>query len=100
MRESGCKRRSLLPQAVDERAATTDAPVRLRYTNRWDSMGELTMPNEVERAKRYRDHAEELRTMAQDWRDMGTLKLINDLARDYDKMAAELEVSLKRDEPK
>ena len=49
------------------------------------------MPERLERAKRYRHHAEELRTLAQDWRDPGTLGIVSDLARDYDRMAEELE---------
>ena len=51
------------------------------------------MPEGLERAKRYRHHAEELRAIAQDWRDADTLQKVNDLARDYDKMAADLEQS-------
>lgn len=49
------------------------------------------VPEGSERAKRYRHHAEELRTMAANWRDADTLQKLNDLARDYDQMAADLE---------
>lgn len=45
----------------------------------------------MEQAKRYRHHAEEIRTMVGDWRDAGTLRMVTDLAGDYDKMAANLE---------
>ena len=53
--------------------------------------------NRMEQVKRYRHHAEELRTMADDWRDAGTLRTVTDLASDYDKMAADLERSAKTD---
>lgn len=51
------------------------------------------MPERLERAKRYRHHAEQLRTMARDWRDATTLQKVSELARDYDRMAADLERS-------
>ena len=51
----------------------------------------------LEQAKRYRHHAEELRTMAHDWRDPDTLSKVNDLARDYDEMAEKLERSAEAD---
>ena len=41
--------------------------------------------------KRFRDHAEELRTMAQNWRDPETLQTVLELANDYDRMAETLE---------
>ena len=44
-----------------------------------------------ERAKLYRHRAEELRTVAQDWHDAGTQQKVADLARDYDRMADDLE---------
>jgi len=56
------------------------------------------MPEGLERAKRYRHHAVELRTMAKDWRDADTLQKVNELARDYDRMAADLEKSARADE--
>ena len=49
------------------------------------------MPERLERAKRYRHRAEELRAMAEDWRDPETLHQVTELALDYERMAAELE---------
>lgn len=55
------------------------------------------MPERLERAKRYRQHAAELRAMVQDWRDPATLRQIGDLARTYQRMALELERSAEAD---
>ena len=57
------------------------------------------MPEGLWRAKRYRHHAEELRTWAENWRDPHTLRQVSDLARDYEKMAEDLERDLKAERP-
>lgn len=49
------------------------------------------MDDLVKRAKLYRDRAEELRTMGDEWYSSESLGILNDLARDYEKMAEDLE---------
>jgi hypothetical protein len=48
------------------------SPDVLQLTRDWE--GVCAMPERLERARRYRHHAEELRTMAKHWRDAETLE--------------------------
>jgi hypothetical protein len=45
----------------------------------------------LEKAKQYRDRAEELRTIAQDWIDDRAQKRLLDLAHEYEQMAEQRE---------
>ena len=52
------------------------------------------MPDRKDRlvmVERLRSHAEELRAMSHDWRDPETLEMLQQLIRDYDRMADLLE---------
>jgi hypothetical protein len=57
------------------------------------------MPWGLERAKRYRLHAEKLRAMLGDLRDPDSRQQAAELASDFDRMAEELEQSAKADGP-
>ena len=49
------------------------------------------MHDTVQRAKEYRERAEELRTIAQDWMDPETQQSLLKVAIDYERMADSLE---------
>jgi hypothetical protein len=55
------------------------------------------MDERVTRARRYRYRAEEMRTMSGGWSNPETLRILNELARDYDRMAEAMEVPAERD---
>jgi hypothetical protein len=56
------------------------------------------MPETLERAKYYRDKAEELRTIAQSYINDETMMTLARIARDYETMAERLESDAKVDE--
>jgi hypothetical protein len=49
------------------------------------------MHDQVQRAKQYRQRAEELRTIAQDWIGQDTQRTLLKVAIDYERMAVSLE---------
>ncbi|HEY1614233.1 MAG TPA: hypothetical protein VGF97_11125 [Rhizomicrobium sp.] len=51
------------------------------------------MQEAAERAQRYRRRADELRTMAADWKNAETRVMLQRIAKDYEKLAALLEDS-------
>jgi hypothetical protein len=55
------------------------------------------MPERLDRARRYRDRAEELRTIAQEWMDADAMATLSSLAHEYERMAEDLELSATRD---
>ena len=55
------------------------------------------MPDRLMRARLYRERAEQLRAVAQDWVNDETMRTLSRIAHDYDRMAENLERAARAD---